>query len=65
MKANLDIRLSKLESARPAGRTVYLWEPRTEEELEALKRERGVRPGDTVILFRWVKQLWEMEPAAE
>jgi hypothetical protein len=54
MRANLDTRLSRLESARPAGRVFYLWEPRTEEELEALKGERGVREGDTVFVFRWV-----------
>ena len=37
----------------PAGRTFYFWEPRTTEKLAALYRERGVAPGDTVILARW------------
>jgi hypothetical protein len=57
MRANLDTRLSKLESARPAGRVFYLWQPKTNEELEAVKRERGVREGDTVYLFEWAKPL--------
>ena len=56
MKANLDTRLARLESARPAGRVFYLWQPTTEEELEALKRERGVREGDTAYLFRWIRE---------
>ena len=55
MKAGIDARLSKLESARPAGRTFFLWEPISAEDLEALKRERGVRDGDTVHLFRWMR----------
>ena len=53
MKANLDTRLSRLESASPAGRVFHLWQPGTQEELEALYRDRGIGPGDTVHLFRW------------
>ena len=56
MRANIDTRLSRLESATPAGRVFYLWQPTTEEELEALKRERGVREGDTVFVFRWMRE---------
>ena len=56
MRANLDARLSRLESATPAGRVFYLWDPGTQEELEALKRERGVGSGDTVYLFRWARE---------
>ena len=56
MKTGLDTRLSKLESARPAGRTFYLWQPRTRAELEALYRERGVGPGDTVHIFCWTNE---------
>ena len=56
MKAGIDARLSRLESANPAGRTFFLWEPRTEGELEALYRDRGIGPGDTVYLFRWMRE---------
>jgi hypothetical protein len=54
MRSGLDARLSKLEGAMPAGRTFFLWQPNTMEELEALYRERDVGPGDTVHLFRWM-----------
>jgi len=54
MKIGIDARLSRLESATPAGRTFYLWNPASKEGLEALYRERGVVPGDTVYLFRWI-----------
>ena len=56
MKSNRDARLSKLESASPTGRVFYLWQPRTEAELAALHRERGVGPRDTVHLFRWANE---------
>jgi len=52
MKSNLDARLSKLESASPTGRVFFLWQPRREEDLAALYRDRGIGPGDTVRLFR-------------
>ena len=54
MKAHLDSRLSKLESATPAGRVFYLWDPGTRQELEVLYRDRGIGPGDTVHVFRWI-----------
>ena len=57
MKANLDARLSKLESASPTGRVFFLWQPRREEDLAALYRDRGIGPGDTVHLFRWIGEL--------
>ena len=53
MRSTIDTRLSRLESVTPAGRTFYLWQPQTRGELEALYRERGIGPGDTVHLFRW------------
>ena len=53
MRANLDSRLARLESATPAGRVFYLWDPGTQEELEMLKSERGIGPGDVVYVFRW------------
>ena len=56
MRINLDARLSRLESASPAGRVFCLWQPRTEEDLTALYRARGIGSGDTVHLFRWANE---------
>ena len=54
MKANLDTRLSKLESATPAGRVFYLWQPATTEALNELMRSRGIGPADAVYVFSWI-----------
>ena len=49
MKANLESRLSRLESATPAGRTVFIWDD-DDCDLDELKR-----PNDKGIFIRWLR----------
>ena len=56
MKANLDSRLSKLESATPRAACSIYGIQETKEGLEALYRNHSIGAGDTVILARWLKE---------
>jgi len=51
MRSTIDTRLSRLEERQPPGRIFCVGQlPKAPAELEALYRERGVGPGDTVII---------------
>ena len=51
MRSPIDTRLLRLEARQPAGRIFCVGQlPETPAELEALYRERGIGPGDTVII---------------
>ena len=51
MRSTIDTRLSRLEARQPAGRMFCIWrEPKTQAELEVLYRERGIKPGDVIVV---------------
>jgi hypothetical protein len=54
MRANLDGRLSRLESASAPGRTVFIWEPDDDCDRDELKRRRGVAPNDKCVFIGWL-----------
>jgi hypothetical protein len=56
---SLDARLLRLEGASAAGRTVLIWEPDGEYDLDELKRRHDVGPDDRVFLFRWARRSTE------